>query len=149
MVLYAEPGKPWKAKKELRDLSKLMHGGLLVNDRYYGEKTLYTLETLADRRELVLFMTAETRENPMRLAGLFHDLMKDNPNLEVRLYPKKYELHDRYILSDNALLLVGHGIKDLGGSESFLVWLDSSLAAEAISMAKACFLDRWKKSIPV
>jgi hypothetical protein len=146
VVLYAEPGKPWKAKKDLKALAESMKGELLVTDRYYGVKTLYTLEILADRKERVRFITAETGENPRKLSGLIHDLVRDKPNLEVRIYPKRYELHDRHILGDDAILLIGHGIKDLGGSESFMVLLPAKLAGDVMSMARSCFEDRWSRS---
>ncbi len=148
-VIYAEPGNRWKARRQLSELAGSLKGDLLAVDKYYGERTLYTLETLANRKENVRFITSHTRENAQKLSALFGDLMNAKPNLEVRLYSGKHDLHDRYILSDDALVLVGHGLKDLGASESFVVRLDTRVVGELMSLVRCSFEDRWSKSTPI
>jgi len=148
-VFYVEPGKRWSARRKVEQLAGSLDGQLLINDRYYGERTIYALEVFSERKENVRFITAQTSESKSKLSILFRDLMNEKTNLEVRLFPRERELHDRYILSDNALVLLGHGIKDLGGSESFVVVLDSRVVQDVISMVRASFESRWNSSAPI
>ncbi len=148
-VIYAEPGKKWTARKKLNELAMTVDGDLLIADRYYGERSLYVLEELAERKGEVRFLTCETRESVGKLRTSFHDLMKEKQNLEVRIYPHKYDLHDRFILGDNALIIVGHGIKDLGGSESFVIRISDSTAKDLMALVRSNFESRWQRAAGV
>ncbi len=148
-VWYAEQGRPWTAKKKLADVAQSVRGDLLITDPYYGERTLPSLYEFADRPGKVRFITCETNENTAKLAASFHDLMKEKANIEVRIFPNKGDIHDRYVLGDDALVLVGHGFKDLGGKESFVVRLSDAIAKDIMDTVRAVFEDRWAKSAKV
>ncbi len=145
-VVYAEPGKKWSARKKLNELADTVKGDLLVADRYYGERSLLVLEELTRRKGSVRFLTCETGEKPAKLRTLFHDLMAEKKNLQVRIYPIKQDMHDRYILGDDALIIVGQGIKDLGRSESFVIRISESLAKGLMTLVRSSFEGRWQAS---
>ncbi|MDE2217136.1 MAG: hypothetical protein KGJ87_08275, partial [Planctomycetota bacterium] len=56
------------------------------------------------------------------------------------------ELHDRYIIAKNALVVIGHGIKDLASKESFIIFLPEKLVTGFLPKLKKIFDERWKKS---
>lgn len=52
-------------------------------------------------------------------------------------------IHDRYVCTDTSLVLLGHGIKDIGSKESFIVNLDRSIAGGVIDSVLSGFAERW------
>jgi hypothetical protein len=53
------------------------------------------------------------------------------------------DLHDRYILSDAELILMGHGLKDVGNKDSFVVRIPSSLAPDVVGSVRSSFDQKW------
>lgn len=41
------------------------------------------------------------------------EFKKENKNFEIKNYIN-HDIHDRYIISENSVIIPGHGIKDLG-----------------------------------
>lgn len=73
-----------------------------------------------------------------------YDFTKERPNAEFRIVSDPKALHDRYVLSSKKFLLLGHGLKDIGGRESFLVELSRDIAADLIADVRNTFDARWK-----
>ncbi|MCX6777380.1 MAG: hypothetical protein NT157_00665, partial [Candidatus Micrarchaeota archaeon] len=71
---------------------------------------------------------------------------KEFKKIEFRRLPDAFELHDRYIVADNALVIVGQGLKDLGKKESFVVYLPLELTCSFIPTLRKVFEERWKRS---
>src|SRR5205814_8817511 len=94
-------------------------------------------------------LTGKTNENPTAFSRELEDFKKEVPALEIRRFSAHHELHDRYIIADNALVIVGHGIKDIGNKESFLLLLKGDATADLRKTLREKFDDRWKKSIPL
>ena len=42
------------------------------------------------------------------------------------------DLHDRFVLSEAKILLVGHGLKDIGAKESFVIVLPRTFAPDLL-----------------
>jgi hypothetical protein len=141
-VIYIEGNKPRTARKELKDLLVSMSGTVRVCDPYYGLRTLEALELfpLACR---VHFLTAQTHESLKRLRGPFNDFRQERPNTEIRVYPNSQELHDRYVLSRDRMLIVGHGLKDIGGRESFVISIGRTLGRDLLDQVSKQFDARW------
>jgi hypothetical protein len=142
-VLYVHGGKPRTARKILSDLLNPLSGEVRVCDPYYGIRTLDALEMLPISCT-VRFLTAQTTENPIRLSGAISDFKRENPQIELRKFPDSKTLHDRYALSQDTLLILGHGIKDIGNKESFVVCVSSEYAKDLIESLIMTFDDRWK-----
>ena len=49
-------------------------------------------------------------------------------------------------MSDNGLIIIGHGIKDLGSKESFIVALFDEEIKSLIPTLAESFEDKWKRS---
>ena len=59
----------------------------------------------------------------------------------------KINIHyDRYIMSDDSLVLIGHSLKNLGGKETFAVILNRTDYEEIYQSLSSNFNLRWDSS---
>jgi hypothetical protein len=144
-IFYIDAGKPRTARKMLQEVFSKMRGEIRICDPYYGIRTLDVLEMI-DKNCKVNFLTAQTNEKINKLSGPFGDFKREWPKVEMRRYTNQKELHDRYVLCSDYLLILGHGIKDIGNKESFVIRIDSSYASDLINNIKNSFDNKWKIS---
>jgi hypothetical protein len=148
-ALVVEGTKPWTDRHStLPDIASELKGRISVVDKFYGSGSLAILHYLKHGSPLQ-FLTGKTNENAAAFSRELKDFKKEVPALEVRRFSAHNELHDRYIIADNALVIVGHGIKDIGNKESFLLLLKGDATADLRKTLREKFDDRWKKSIPL
>lgn len=147
-LVYIDGSTPRTSRQELSAILKPLSGCVRICDPYYGIRTLDTLE-LFRTSCVVRFLTAKTNEPIARLGGPLQDFKRERPSTEFRLYPKPSELHDRYILSRGGVLIVGHGLKDIGGRESFVISIGRALAPDLIRELVNSFDERWAKATPL
>jgi hypothetical protein len=141
-VVRIDGGRPHTARQHLGDLLALLTGVVRISDPYYGMRTLETLDHLPAKAE-IRFLTSKTNEAQLKVRGAFHDFAKERKNVEFRLLAPPHDLHDRYVLAPDSLLLIGHGLKDIGGKESFVVRLDRSLAPDLLDDLTHSFDKKW------
>lgn len=147
-VFYFEPGMKYSSKKLLKDnIFNSLTGELRILDPYCGERTLDMLKGIKSKK--VKFLTSLKHQNG-KMAEQFlrelQDFKSENQNIEFRNYPYT-DIHDRYILSLNHLVILGHSIKDLGSKESFAIVLDKSASQNIVDSVSENFNSRWQKSI--
>lgn len=148
LSLYRFDGKkPRKARIRLGEALSSLRGLVRVCDPYYGVRSLDSLELIPERSN-VRFLTARTSEAGRKLTGALRDFKRERPNIEFRTAANPRELHDRYVLSSGQLLLIGHGLKDVGGKESFMVKIDNDMAKELIVQTRKSFDARWVLATP-
>ncbi len=147
-VSYIEGGKPRTARKLLADILSSLTGEVKVCDPYYGLRTLDALEMIPATCT-VKFLTAQTTEKPIKLLGAIADFKRERPNTELRIFPDPKSLHDRYVLSNRLLLILGHGIKDIGNKESFVVSISNDYAGDLIESLEKTFEERWATSTAI
>lgn len=143
-VAYIEGGKPRTARLRLGEVLAQLKGLVRVCDPYYGVKTLDTLDHLPPSTGF-RFLTGKTTESSRRIAGAIRDFKKERPKAEFRVAAAPNELHDRYVLAKDRLLILGHGLKDIGGKESFIIRVDRELAPDLLTEVRDKFDERWKK----
>lgn len=147
-VLYVDGDQPRTAMKRLADVLSDLHGPVQASDPYYGERSLDVLEMIPEECQ-TRFLTAHTTEDQGKLRRLIADFRKERPRTEIRLYPNPKELHDRYVLSDERLLVVGHGLKDVGRKESFIFQIGRALAPDLLDTVRGVFDQRWERGTPI
>jgi hypothetical protein len=147
-LLYVEGYKPRTDRRRLGEILSSLSGTVRICDPYYGMRTLDTLELIADRCS-VRFLTEKTNENPSRLSGHIQDFKRERPRTEFRLSSRTGQLHDRYILDDDTILIVGHGLKDIGSKESFIIAVKRSLVPHLHAQVTLAFDDKWSKARPL
>ena len=144
-VIIIEPGKPYTSKSILFEsvLSKL-RGKIKICDPYCGPRTLDILSKL-DKKESILILAQNIEDKPHgNFQRVLSDFKTERVNIDIKLYDKS-ELHDRYIISEDEMWLMGHGLKDLGKKESFVVKLGKDIR----DSMEAVFNRRWKDAKPL
>ncbi|HEX7320328.1 MAG TPA: hypothetical protein VF399_08225 [bacterium] len=149
-VLFFTGKDSWTdPNKNFPKIIDLLKGNLCIVDPFYGNGTFYVLEKFGKNRK-IRFLSCrpgtEEQGNITKFGINLKRFRKEFKNIAMRKYDKPYELHDRYIIADNALIIVGHGIKDLADKESFVVFLPRKLVTKFLPVLKKSFEERWGKS---
>ena len=144
-VFYFEPNKRFTSRRLLaRSVLDMLSGDLLIVDPFCGTTTL--LNDIKDKKIHFLTKTEKLQEpgrsSFLRLLKVFK---LENDHIEFRNYPHD-DLHDRYILSSDSLVIIGHSIKDLGAKESFAIILNKKDNVNIFEAVIENFNRRWKQS---
>ena len=144
-VVVVEPGKPFTSKTFLlQNVLSQLKGEIKICDPYCGPGTLDILSQL-DKKKRIFLLTQTIVDKPQgNFERVFRDFKAERPNVAIRVYDKSV-LHDRYIIAERDMWLIGQGLKDLGKKESFLVRMGDDIKE---SMA-AVFDRRWKIASPI
>lgn len=138
--------------KEFPKIIERLEGELCIVDRYYGNGTFHVLSLFGNDRK-IRFLSSELGGEEQRNAEKFNKNLQrfksEFKNIELRRYSNGYELHDRYIIAKNALVVIGHGIKDLGNKESFVIFLPKDFVHGFLPNLKAIFEHRWSNSTKI
>lgn len=146
-VFYFEPDKRYTSKRVLsKNILDSLKGELRIVDPYCGERTLDILNNVKNRVVKFLTRVENLREKARnRFLRELQDFKSENPNMEFRNYPHT-DIHDRYIISSELLVILGHSIKDLGGKESFAVILNKGTNKNIVEALIENFNKRWQQS---
>ena len=122
MVHYFEPNQRFGSKRILSTgiLSNLK-GELKIIDPYCDKKTLDILEN-AGKTKLNFLTRISNIHTPRKQRSFLRDLQdfkSDYPDVEFRDYPQN-DIHDRYLISDDAFVIIGYSLKDFGKKETFI-----------------------------
>jgi hypothetical protein len=141
-VVRIEGGFPRTARITLGKMLAGLTGMVRICDPYYGVRTLDSLDHVP-KGCTIRFLTAKTSESVPKLQRAIRDFIKERPRTEFRLAAKPSDLHDRYVVTTDVLLILGHGLKDIGGRESFIIRLGRDLSADLIDETTKAFDARW------
>ena len=147
-VFYFEPGKRYSSKRLLAtSILNMLTGEIRIVDPYCGERTLDVITDVKGRP--IKFLTRLRNINNANVKSRFlrelQDFKPENTDIEFRDYPNT-DLHDRYIISPDRVVLIGHSIKDLGAKESFAIVLNQTSSQNIYEALGENFDRRWKQS---
>jgi hypothetical protein len=146
-VFYFESGKKYTSKSILADkILSILKGELKIVDPYVDVKTLDVLSR-ADAKN-VKFLTSLgklSETNKRQFLRDLKDFKSEHHGIEFRNYSTS-EIHDRYVIAGDKLIIFGHSLKDLGAKESFAITLDKSTASDIFDALVETFNRRWKTS---
>ena len=149
-IFYISGKKPWTDRNEnfIKFLQKLK-GEILIVDPYYGLDTLSILARFPKNK--IRFITSQLgkEEKEELVKKEISRFKKEFKNINMGSYPKFYELHDRYIISENYFVVIGHGLKDFGNKECFLIAIPKKEIQEITNILENKFNERWKNSIRI
>lgn len=150
-VLFFTGKNSWTdPNKNFPKIIELLNGDISVVDPFYGNGTFYVLEKFGKNRKIKFLsckLGDEEQQNRTKFDINLRRFRKEFKNIEIKIYNNPYELHDRYIIAENGLVIVGHGIKDLADKESFVIFLPKKLVTKFLPVLKKSFQERWKKSV--
>ncbi|MFC1949100.1 hypothetical protein ACFLW0_02890 [Chloroflexota bacterium] len=147
-VFYFEPERRYTSK---RILSKNILGNFIgkdikIVDSYCGQRCLDVLGDIKDCNIKFLTKVEKLGEREAkRFLRELQDFKAENPKVEFRNYPNT-DIHDRYIITADFLVILGHSIKDLGAKESFAVALHKDNNADIFKSLSENFDKRWEES---
>lgn len=149
-VLFFTGQQSWTdPNKNFPKIIERLEGDLCIVDPFYGDGTFYVLEKFGCDRKIRFLSSklgAEEERNPTKFQDNFKRFKKEFKNVELRKYDKFWELHDRYIIANNALVVIGHGISNLANKESFVIFLPKSLVSGFLPEVQKQFDQRWKQA---
>ena len=125
-----------------------MSGALRICDPFYGTGSLYRLDLLAHCGPIrFLTLHADNKEQSFINRAL-KEFVSQHPQVEFRR-SASLDLHDRYVLTDEELVILGHGLKDIGKKESFIIRLGKDVCGDLIETLSQSFDGRWNASTPL
>lgn len=142
LVLYLSGNQPEEARQELSGVLQSLRGEVRICDQYYGPGMLSKLRSLEGCAR-VHVLTRKLGVPDIVAVHEMQDFKKDFPKFEFRKHSGS-GLHDRFIISQDQLILLGQSLKDFGGSESFVVVLNREIAGDIIKTVRDSFNDKWK-----
>ena len=146
-VVYFEPDKQYTSKRLLsKNIFDSLKGELRIVDPYCSERTLDILKDIKNEHVKFLTRVDNLREKEKgRFSREIQDFKLEKPNVKFRNYPNT-DIHDRYIISSDSLVVLGHSIKDLGSKESFAITLNKDMNKNIVEAVIESFDRRWKRS---
>jgi hypothetical protein len=147
-VLRVDGDHPRTDRVRLQALLQTFRGDIRICDPYYGFRTLESLDYLHKSCH-VRFLTGQSSEVGKKLTAALGDFKRERPNFLFRIAPNPKKLHDRYLVTSDSLLLLGHGIKDIGNSESFVIRIDKAWAPGLLADVSAAFDIVWPSATPL
>jgi hypothetical protein len=142
-AIYISGKEPWSDRRLVVSKAVVsLTGHVRIVDKFFGVESLDFLQAFARTRR-ISFLTERLNGDVAHLRREVSRFRREFPNSEFRIYPRKHELHDRYLVSDHEVWLIGHGIKDFGSKESFVVVLKEPFGKDLRSILSDSFDQRW------
>jgi Holliday junction resolvasome RuvABC DNA-binding subunit len=124
-----------------------LQGNLQIVDPYCGIRTLDILRDIGNKEVKFLtrieYLNEKERERFLRE---LKDFKTEYPTVKFRNYPDT-DIHDRYVISANQLVVLGHSLKDFGSKESFAIVLNRETSKNIVEALIEIFNRRWKQAI--
>jgi len=143
MVVFIEAGKPRTAQLRLEEIFAGMAGEVRICDPYYGSKSLYRLDLLKHCKPIRFLTQKPDANETATLQAALRVWKQEHGSVEFRQHSGR-DLHDRFLLSDIELILLGHGLKDIGNKDSFIIRIRRDLAGDVIETLQDSFDTKWQ-----
>ena len=144
-IFLVNNSKPYSTYLEIGDFLSNLVGDIRICDPYIGERTFAIISSIR-KTNSIRFLTVNVNQNKNKVKSIHKDFLKEFPNFQLRVFPNASEIHDRYILSNEKLIIVGHGLKDIGNKESFIFVLEKTNCQDIYNLLSDNFENRWKKA---
>jgi len=142
LVWFVENGQPRTQRKQLADLLATLTGDAIVCDPFFGPGVLSAMQNL-EGCSSVRCLTGNLQGGKATVDQQVKEFRNDFPQMEFR-YRAGGALHDRYVATISKIMIIGHGLKDFGKRESFVVVLDEQHAEDTIKTVMSTFEAHWQ-----
>ncbi len=147
-IIQIEAGKPRTAHLEIAKLFNSLKGEVRVCDPYYGTGSLLRLDDLKSCQSVRFLTHTPDNKEKSFIARAIQEFVTEHPHVTFRKHTGN-DLHDRFVVTTDELILLGHGLKDIGNKESFVVRLDRNYAGDMIDTITSSFDQKWQNSQPL
>jgi len=142
-VFYFDSNKkPSSARRGFYEILRNISGDCLVCDGYLNEDTLMALEKM--NKSKIKFLTTDSKQKNKISQKDLSDFKQENLNIEFKGISTDC-LHDRYIITKNKIILLGHGFS-IRKKESFVLELPKKSFEDLYQGLNNTFNQRWKSS---
>jgi len=135
-IILIDPLHAFSSLRRLNQILEALSGDVLLCDPYIDDKTLLTL-TAVPKGSPIKLLTLNISDPPQFRCNL-HAYQREYGNLESRVSHTK-DLHDRYIIDDASMWLLGQSLNGIGKKQTFLVLV----GADIHQLVSDGFLRRW------
>jgi len=143
-LFYIGGEKHYSDRRTVENILEEVTGNVLICDPYFGKNTLDLLCKIPNKCAVRFLL--------VRSQGVSEDDLRrykqERPSFQFKLARQK-DMHDRYIVDDRGLTILGHGLRDIGEKESFVVFLERSLIPTIIEDVSISFENRWGSATSV
>jgi hypothetical protein len=146
MMVFIQAGKPWTAHLQLDKIFENVTGEIRICDPYYGKKSLLSLDLLKHCKPIKFLTSKPDSSESQTIKSALEAWKKENGDVVEFRKASGRDLHDRFIISQHELILLGHGLKDVGTKDSFIVRVSRDLAGDMIDTVRESFDDKWEKA---
>jgi len=144
-----EAGKPRTAHLLPKDIFQQVTGEVRIRDLYYGTGSLLRIDSLSHCSPIKFLTQTPDKREAQILPRAFQEWKGEHGNVEFRRHSGT-DLHDRFVLADQLLILLGHGLKDPGDKkESFVILISPEFAADLMDRVRHSFDDKWRSALPI
>jgi hypothetical protein len=141
-VIFVEPASALSGLRQVQDLFGNLPGTLKICDPYLSSPTFDMLAHCERATSFqLLTMKVDAKDDIPRDIKAFRT---QHGPLEVRVGARG-QLHDRYMIHDKGMLLVGTSLNSIGLKQSFVVDVGQDIRA----MVVRSFNDMWAKATPI
>ncbi len=141
-IWYVAANSAYQAHEEIAEIFQSLTGEVCVCDPYYGAGSLARLAELSGCTSVRFLTKTPDRNEKSYLPRRIQEFRKTHGHIEFRKYPGS-DLHDRFVLTDSEFIILGHGIKDIGGKDSFVVRIQRDIAEDTIDSVRKAFDAKW------
>jgi hypothetical protein len=143
-VVAISAGQIHSARRTVGAVLAEFDGVIRASDPYFGRRTL---DLLAETKSssTVRFLTMRAARGPQSaMEREAADFCKQYRHVEIRVAPVSANIaHDRFIATTGELVLVGHGLNDVGARDSYIVRIDGNAAPGLLADSIARFDRDW------
>lgn len=141
-IFYIEGAKPRHDRKLFEQIINSTRGEICIVDKFCARSSLDILEKINSNRK-VKFLIGEIKDDESKFKRELSTFKRTFRNFDIKRYARAFELHDRYVITDDSLFFLGHGLKDLGDKESFIIVFRDEHGKEIRNLLKKKFEERW------
>lgn len=129
-VAFVEPSKAVQATRKLHDVLSQLSGTVRICDPYLDHTTIEHLEACSKTARLRLLTMNVKDTGPLR--RVISAAQTAGYDLEIRVVRSRV-LHDRYILDDSDMLILGTSLNGFGKKQSFVISAGTDIRATMVT----------------
>lgn len=126
--IVIDPERPHSTTRPVKEIMQKLTGDIRICDPHVSSGTLDYVAQSSQVASIKL-LTENVQDSSRMKRDLAALTKEHSAKLEIRV-SQAGQIHDRYILHKDGMLLVGTSLKDLGKKQSLVVQLSTSFAAE-------------------
>ncbi len=142
-ILYLEAGTEYNAKQVIfKNVVNIFKKTIFICDPYIDTNTIGLIQDTFDKKLQIRLLTQKIDNKKLEaIKRHLSMLARDGYNIEIREY-KQSEMHDRYIIDEKNMFLIGTSLNYLGKKDTFIIKVGEDMRQTVLSV----FNRRWKES---